>query len=109
MLIIKFNGGIGNQLFQYAFFLYCKKNDLDAKVDLTIYDNQQIHGGFLLPFIIKNFYEKVDFITIDESHKYNKKNIFDKIFCRIFHYYRNHYLEAYFSSYKKIIPFLKKN
>lgn len=37
--IVKFKGGLGNQIFQYAFFLNLKKNHPNVKIDISSYDN----------------------------------------------------------------------
>ena len=45
MQIIKFNGGIGNQLFQYAFYKYCQINGIKASADISVYKKEDVHGG----------------------------------------------------------------
>lgn len=48
MQIIKFNGGIGNQLFQYAFYKYCQINGIKASADISVYKKEDVHGGVLI-------------------------------------------------------------
>ena len=48
MQIIKFNGGIGNQLFQYAFYKYCQINGIKASADISVYKKEDVHGGGVL-------------------------------------------------------------
>ncbi|TKC55812.1 alpha-1,2-fucosyltransferase [Pedobacter hiemivivus] len=65
MKIVKFLGGLGNQMFQYAFYRALSKRHKTVKADLSGYSNYPLHNGFELekifnldlkkasPFIIK--------------------------------------------------------
>ncbi len=46
MLIVKFNGGLGNQLFQYAFFEYLRLNGQKVYADLSDYQYHYHHYGY---------------------------------------------------------------
>ena len=48
MKIIKFVGGLGNQMFQYAFYKSCAAFDSETYADLTQYKTQKFHQGFEL-------------------------------------------------------------
>ena len=49
MIIVKLNGGLGNQMFQYAAgFSIAKKCNTDLLLDTRIFDNHSIHNGFEL-------------------------------------------------------------
>lgn len=48
MLIVKFNGGLGNQLFQYAFLEYLRLNDQEVYADLSEYHHHRHHYGYEL-------------------------------------------------------------
>lgn len=50
MIIVKFSGGIGNQLFQYALYDLLKKKypEQDVKADLSDYILNDVHSGFEL-------------------------------------------------------------
>ena len=50
MIITNIIGGLGNQLFQYAFHLYLKKNIPDQAHYLNIcdFENYTLHSGYLL-------------------------------------------------------------
>jgi hypothetical protein len=53
MKIIKFQGGLGNQIFQYVFYEYLKKKYKNVKVDLREYkNNKSFHYGFELEKIL---------------------------------------------------------
>lgn len=48
MKIVKFLGGLGNQLFQYAFFRALQQTFPKVKADLSGYDSYGLHNGFEL-------------------------------------------------------------
>lgn len=48
MKIVKFLGGLGNQMFQYAFYLALQKNFKKVKADLTEFKSYPLHNGFEL-------------------------------------------------------------
>lgn len=55
MKVVKILGGLGNQMFQYAFYLWVKKhypNDI-VKLDLSDFANYKLHDGFLLEYIFQ--------------------------------------------------------
>ena len=61
--IIKISGGIGNQLFQYAFALFLKNHlHFNVKLNRTSYHQKFEHEGFLLDQILKL---EVDLINRD--------------------------------------------
>lgn len=41
-------GGIGNQMFEYAFFLACKTKKIDIILNTDMYQVHQMHNGFML-------------------------------------------------------------
>lgn len=48
MIYLKIIGGLGNQVFQYAFALYLKEKGFKVKLDLSNFDGYKLHDGFLL-------------------------------------------------------------
>lgn len=46
MLIVKFEGGLGNQLFQYAFFEYLKLNNQKVYADISDFEYHRHHYGY---------------------------------------------------------------
>ena len=48
MLIVHLEGGLGNQMFQYAFYLNCKSRGVTAKLDISKYETQYPHNGYEL-------------------------------------------------------------
>lgn len=58
MLVVKFHGGLGNQMFQYCFYQYLKNKygEEQVKADLTRYQYQKFieHDGFELEKVFEN-------------------------------------------------------
>lgn len=50
MFVVKIQGGLGNQLFQYNFALFLKKRypDADIRLNTNFFKEDSIHGGFML-------------------------------------------------------------
>ncbi|BEG97882.1 alpha-1,2-fucosyltransferase [Bacteroides sedimenti] len=46
-----FSGGLGNQMFQYAFYLSLKEKGLNVDIDLSLYSFIDMHNGYELPSI----------------------------------------------------------
>lgn len=61
MSIININGGLGNQLFQYAFSRYIgEKYDISFKYDLSDFQFKKIHDGFVLDALIDDEFKIAD-------------------------------------------------
>lgn len=63
MIIIRFIGGLGNQLFQYAFYKQLEVNypQEEIKVDITEFKNYALHNGFEL--------ERVFNLTLNKANQ----------------------------------------
>ncbi|SEK35927.1 alpha-1,2-fucosyltransferase [Parapedobacter koreensis] len=78
MTIVKFLGGLGNQLFQYAFYLALQKTFGNTKADLAGYDSYTLHQGFELErvFGIKlpqiNDFERKLYLPVDRQWLWRK-------------------------------------
>lgn len=48
MVIIKFSGGLGNQMFLYGLYYSFLKNGIDTKIDLSHFSDEKNHNGFEL-------------------------------------------------------------
>ena len=46
MLIL--SGGLGNQMFEYAFFLSCKARGMKVRLNRSLYEYNRMHNGYLL-------------------------------------------------------------
>lgn len=42
------SGGLGNQMFQYAFYLSMKSKGIDCRIDDTLFYTAKMHNGFEL-------------------------------------------------------------
>lgn len=58
-----FSGGLGNQMFQYAFYLFLKKKGIKAVIDNSLYSEFKMHNGFELikVLISKNLFIELIF------------------------------------------------
>ncbi|TXD52979.1 MULTISPECIES: alpha-1,2-fucosyltransferase [unclassified Polaribacter] len=48
MIIVRIVGGLGNQMFQYAYAKALQQKGYDVKIDLTKFKNYKLHGGYQL-------------------------------------------------------------
>lgn len=79
MKIVKFLGGLGNQMFQYAFYLALIKRGYNVKADLVDFEHYDLHNGFELEDI---FNLKLQKATDFERNLYlpnNRKWIWRKL------------------------------
>ncbi len=76
MKIVNIGGGLGNQMFQYSFYLAMKKNVKEKwSIDISFFDLNNIHNGYELKKIFK--------IREEEVKIYNNKNIVKRILLKI--------------------------
>lgn len=66
MIIVKIIGGLGNQMFQYAFYKSLLAKGIDVKVDITDFKNYKLHNGYELEKIFSVNPQKA---TVDECFK----------------------------------------
>lgn len=64
MKIVKILGGLGNQMFQYAFYLALKNKHKSVKVDLSGYQDYELHNGFELTRVFNLYPEKASLFQI---------------------------------------------
>ncbi|WP_276353558.1 alpha-1,2-fucosyltransferase [Cohnella caldifontis] len=88
MIIVKVLGGLGNQMFQYAFYRSLKERNYVAKIDVQSFNNYKLHNGFELNNIFRNI----------EAEYASKKDVNrlagNPIRRRIFGFKRTYYRET---------------
>lgn len=97
MKIVKFLGGLGNQMFQYAFYLSLQNHFKTIKADLKDFETYTLHNGFELEDIFQITLNKASSLDLHLYIPYNKKWIWRKL--RRINGSKNAYLEEnpYFS------------
>ena len=121
MIIINITGGLGNQLFQYAFGRALSiKNRCQLKLDISSYQNYEWHDYSLRPFSIReNFADKSDcellkgekfsFVRkIKQNIFNNKKFYYSEKDLRFNEKYKNLANPAYISGYWQSEKYFKQ-
>lgn len=83
-IIVRIIGGLGNQMFQYAFYKMLEEKFSNVKCDIQGYDNYKLHTGFSLP---KYFDVKLNFASPSEINQVTniyKKDILSKVIRKVF-------------------------
>ncbi len=120
MIVGKITGGLGNQMFQYAYYRGIASSlNVNLKLDVSVYNKTSIHEGFLLEnaFSIRSDYasrndldlfflpfsKKLQYITYRYFPKLanNKSILIEKnIGYKKYNIKDNSYLDGYWQSYK---------
>ena len=111
MLIIRFKGGLGNQMFQYAFYQSCKTRNKKVFFDTSFYSGKNyIHNGFELEKVFKLDLKFNKSVLNNSEYIDNKSNFkFREYLGRIFFkdpnkFIKNsHFIENNFSKYNENI------
>ena len=123
MIVVRFSGGLGNQLFQYAFFCYLRNNGVHVLGDIKEYSLFQVHDGFCLDKVFElDVPIACEKILLDVTNKYGYRRFFHKIgfkkcyikeseFLFDFTSYNNYYIDGFFqdSFFMKNVGYLKFN
>ncbi|WP_442589784.1 alpha-1,2-fucosyltransferase [Pedobacter sp. AW31-3R] len=64
MKIVRFLGGLGNQMFQFAFYKALENKFKNVKADISHFDNYRLHNGYELEKIFNISIHKASSITI---------------------------------------------
>jgi len=84
MIVVKVYGGLGNQMFQYAFYLYLKKYNDEVYLDISDYKVHKHHHGFELDHTFANL--KYDILDGRELKRFrvNPNTLFRRVFNKMF-------------------------
>jgi len=48
LIVVKITGGLGNQMFQYAYARALQQKGYEVKIDISAITNHSLHGGYQL-------------------------------------------------------------
>ena len=77
--IVKFLGGLGNQMFQYAFYLALQKHFKNVRADLTAFKTYALHNGFELHTVFNIKLEEASPFELNLLLPQNRKWIWRKL------------------------------
>ena len=97
MIIVRIIGGLGNQMFQYAFYKRLKEKYGDVKCDINGYENYKLHTGFELENIFDVKIEKATLREIEKCTTFYNRNLLSRITRKIFGNKKTHIEEKDFS------------
>lgn len=91
MIEVKFSGGLGNQMFQYAFFLWLTHRypNCEIKADINSYKYTKFHTGYELKRIFK--------IDMFGAYNINSPSVIEKILFKILVYAKARWINSSFS------------
>lgn len=115
MKIVKIIGGIGNQMFQFAFFKYLQKKGVYVKIDISDFRYYDLHNGLELEKVfainIKSYIANdLEISKYKDSYPLFKvRRAIDKIFFnnRNFLVKKSHFIESNYSKYYSNIHLAK--
>jgi len=79
MKIVKFLGGLGNQMFQYAFYINLQQHFKTVKADLKDFETYSLHNGFELEDIFPVKLEMATSFHLNLYQPYSRKWIWRKL------------------------------
>jgi hypothetical protein len=95
-IVIKVQGGLGNQMFQFAYYTELESKGYDVSLDLFYYQVYQSHNGFEIDKIFENLKFK---IVSDDFRSYLSdldRNFLSRL-RRKFSPKKSHYIERIYS------------
>jgi hypothetical protein len=79
VIIIKIIGGLGNQMFQYAYAKALEENGFNVKIDISAFKTYKLHGGYQLD----KYNIDLNSSTIEENNLFYRDNIFKKVLNKL--------------------------
>jgi len=79
MIIVKIIGGLGNQMFQYAYAKSLEQKGYEVKIDISAFKTYKLHDGYQL----NKYNIDLKKSTEEEKNKYYSNTIFSKILRKI--------------------------
>lgn len=84
MRIVKFMGGLGNQMFQEAFLIALQNKTLsEVYIDLSDYKRKQQHNGYELERVFGIIHKEADLKDISQYTCISKNNYINKIYTKL--------------------------
>ena len=100
MKIVKFLGGLGNQMFQYAFLLSLqKKYNESVLMDTSVFKTYNLHNGFELDRIFKITARKASIAEIKKVTFYSNSYFMSRVYKKIWPKRRTEFRENHFYEY----------
>lgn len=79
MIIVKIIGGLGNQMFQYAYAKALEQKGYNVKIDISAFNTYNLHGGYQL----NKYNIDLQYSTEEENRKFYKNKLLSKILKKI--------------------------
>jgi len=79
MVIVKIIGGLGNQMFQYAYAKALEQKGYEVKIDISAFETYNLHGGYQLD----KYNIDLKTSTKEESDIFYTKNLFVKVLRKL--------------------------
>lgn len=96
MIIVRFIGGLGNQMFQYSFYKHLEALNVIVKADITDFDGYDLHNGFELENVFKITLDKASTKEISKV-KDTSLDVFSRIKRKVFGQKKSHRYQSDFS------------
>jgi hypothetical protein len=110
MLIVRIVGGLGNQMFQYAFYLALTSKGHRTLIDVSYYDSNLSHNGYEIEAL---FNVKPEHATTEQilNLSHLKITLYEKIRRKVLPF-KSHYIEKKYNydyNYPKISKLIKRS
>ena len=80
MIVVKITGGLGNQMFQYAYARALKQKGYEVKIDISAITNNSLHGGYQLDKYNINIKKS----SIEENNFFNRHDIVSRVLKKLY-------------------------